>query len=731
MMTHRFLVALSVLLALIALCISVCVASGSGGVTQWNSATGYASDSFSVDIRINEPIDVEFIISSGAPYEWIWTVNGDDRENAEGDSSNFAFWFDEYGSYTVCALGEGENATTASACWNVTVCLVIEDENDVRELEGLEDYTLRFCKRPERIISMAPSCTEILFAVGAGDRVVGVTYYCDYPPEASKLEKIGGYSTPSLEMILHLEPDLIVGAHGNPDDIVYRLIEVEKDEEEFDYQVYGQNPEDIDEILTQIKIMGAITGGADDADSLVQDLSERLEPIKEKTESLTEAQRPRVFYNIGDFFTAGDGTFINEVIELAGGTNIAGDKSGYFIMNLEELVYNKPDVIICDSGMGTMEAAKEEIMNDTRLQIVEAVKNDRVYVIDGDIIDRPGPRIVDAVEIVYGDYSDFFAAFEADGGDNGEYPNSSGGSSAKVTPTPAATPAPVTPTVTKASRYIPFLQTGEEVAMIFEDMDVALIALEAADGNVSDLNVAVESVGKSAEIPEPPGIAYAYLEIEIDHEETADLNGRIECKVLKSWLADNAIDETTVRLYRYTDGGGWHVLTTSKSREETDFVYFEAETSQFSLFVITGEKAAVTSSVTPVSAPFVSLDHIAAVGVGEPLVVTGTSNREDGFALVVTVKGPVEFLPQTVAIANGAFEATFDTSAAAVAGGIYTVTADDGEGHLDEATVTIGAASAQTLGSAASTSETPGFEAILAVVAVLIVRRLRKRTGRF
>jgi iron complex transport system substrate-binding protein len=718
MMHPRFLVVLSVLLALIALC-TVGVASSSGGVTQWNSVTEDASDSLPVEIQMDEPREVEFRVSSDSPYEWTWTVNDDElEEESEGESSDFVFVFDEYGGYTVCALGAEGNEPAASACWNVTVSLVIGAENDVQDLEGLEDYTLRFSQRPERIISMAPSCTEILFAVGAGDRVVSVTDYCDYPPEALELETIGGYSTPSLEKIVAFEPDLIVGAHGNPNDVVYRLIEL-------GYPVYGQNPEDIDEILTQIKIMGAITGCADDSASLAQDLSERLEPIKEATESLEEAQRPRVFYNIGDFFTAGDGTFINEVIRLAGGTNIAADTSGYYTMNLEELIDKNPHVIICDSGMGTMEAAKEGIMKDTRLQIVDAVNNSWVYVIDGDIIDRPGPRIIDAVEIVYDDYSDFFAAAEADEGDNGEDPGSGGGSSAKVTPPPTATP-----TVTKASRNIPFLQAGVEVAMIFEDMDVALIALEAADGNVSDLNVAVERVEKSAEIPDPSGIAYAYLDIEIDHEETVDLDGRIECKVLKSWIADNAIDETTIRLYRYNDDGGWQALATSKSREETDFVYFEAETSQFSLFVITGEKAV---TVTSVSAPLVALDQIAAVGVGEPLAVTGTSNRKDGFAIVVTVTGPVELQPQTVALANGAFEATFDTSTAAAAGGIYTVTADDGEGHLDEATVTIGAASAASPpeSTAPTTSEVPGFEAIVAVVAVLTVRRLRRRNERF
>jgi len=298
---------------------------------------------------------------------------------------------------------------------------VIEDENDVRELEGLEYYTLKIAKRPERIVSMAPSCTEILFAVGAGDRVVGVTEYCDYPPEVEGIEKIGGYSTPSLEKIVALEPDLIVGAYGNPADVIYWLID-EEAHPGIQYPVYSMNPKNIEEILAHIKVTGAITK-CEEASSLVDDLRERLEEIEEQTDAIGEEQRPRVFYNIGDFFTAGDGTFINEIIETAGGTNIAADKSGYFIMNLEELIDKNPQVIICDSGMGSMSEAKEDIINDPRLQIVDAVKNSWVYVIDGDITSRAGPRVVDAVETVNEDYGEFFAAMEEEDDEDEDSPS--------------------------------------------------------------------------------------------------------------------------------------------------------------------------------------------------------------------------------------------------------------------------------------------------------------------
>ncbi len=402
--------------------ISVSLASASSEIQKWNSVTGDASDSFPVDVHIGGSAEVEFTVSSDLSYEWTWSVNKEEIEEYEGESSNLVYVFEEYGIYNVSVVGQGENETIECACWNVTVWLVIEEENDVRELEGLEAYTLWISKKPERIISMAPSCTEVLFAAGAGDSVVGVTEYCDFPPEVEGIEKIGGYSTPSLEKIVALEPDLIVGAYGNPADVIYWLID-EEAHPGIQYPVYSMNPKNIEEILAHIKVTGAITKYEGEASSLVDNLRERLDEVEEQTDSLEEEQRPRVFYNIGTFFTAGDDTFINEIIETAGGTNIAADKSGYFIMNLEVLIDKNPQVIICDSGMGSISTAYEEIMYDERLEVVDAVKNNRVYVIEGDIMDRPGPRVVDALEIVHDDFGDFFAAMKEEDDEDEDPPS--------------------------------------------------------------------------------------------------------------------------------------------------------------------------------------------------------------------------------------------------------------------------------------------------------------------
>jgi outer membrane protein assembly factor BamB/ABC-type Fe3+-hydroxamate transport system substrate-binding protein len=250
---------------------------------------------------------------------------------------------------------------------------------------------------------MAPSCTEILFAVGAGDRVVGVTEYCDYPPEVEEkkekgeIEEIGGYSTPSLEKIVNLEPDLIVSAYGNPSELLYWLVDKEE-HQGIEYHVYAQNPKNIEDVFSHIKTTVAITKCEDDASLLLNSLEERMERVTQKVKTLEEEQRPNVFYTCGDFWTPGNSTFINDIIRAAGGKNIAaGYGSGYFQISPDNLTEKNPRVIICPS-----ESAREQILNDEQLSSLNAVIHGRIHVINGDTICRPGPRIVDATETVHG-----------------------------------------------------------------------------------------------------------------------------------------------------------------------------------------------------------------------------------------------------------------------------------------------------------------------------------------
>ena len=379
----------------------------SASCTQWNSVTGDASKNFSVDIHIDESKEVEFSInSSDLSHNWSWSINGEEIEESEGVSSNLSYTVKEYGIYNVCVVGVGVGETTERTCWNVTGSLVIGEENDLRELEGLDDYTFKITKRPARIVSMAPSCTEMLFSVGAGDSVVGVTEYCDYPSEVEKKKEkgeivvIGGYSTPNIEKIMDLEPDLIVAAHGNPSDLLYWLVDRSM-HPDIEYQVYAQNPKKIGAILAHIKVIGAITKSNETASSIIDDSKDKIAEIEERTELLDAELRPRVFRPCPGFVTCGNNTFLNDVIWTAGGENIAAKYfSGWQMLRIEDIIHENPQVILCPATEEGESLAYAQIMGEERLKDVDAVRNNRIHLIIDGLISRPGPRVANATEKV-------------------------------------------------------------------------------------------------------------------------------------------------------------------------------------------------------------------------------------------------------------------------------------------------------------------------------------------
>ena len=253
------------------------------------------------------------------------------------------------------------------------------------------DREVTITKQPERIISMAPANTEILFALGLGEKVVGVTNICNYPPQVQEKEDIGDYDNPNLERIIELEPDLILASHGNPTELIDQL-------EELNYAVVGLNPKNVDDIISSIGMVGKITGKVKEAARLTEEMEKRIEAVLSKTSNLVENNRPKVLYVVWykPLWTAGSGTFIDELIQKAGGINIAGDIAGWPQMNLETVLEKNPQVVIVGEGHpgGLVETVKSEEV----LWITDAFKYNQIYIIDADIVSRTGPRIVDALE---------------------------------------------------------------------------------------------------------------------------------------------------------------------------------------------------------------------------------------------------------------------------------------------------------------------------------------------
>ncbi len=245
-------------------------------------------------------------------------------------------------------------------------------------------------KQPERVVSLAPSNTEILFALDLGDKVVGVTEYCNYPLVAQEKEKVGGFSTVSIERVVALEPDLILAA-GIHESIVGDL-------EGLGLTVVVLDSKNVDDILENIILVGKITGQVGVAEELTASMEHRINAITDKTK---DAQKRKVFYVTwhDPLKTAGPGTITHELIQLAGGSNIADDaKTKYPVYSLEMLIERNPDIIIVSSGHGAGGPTVENIGTLLQDRGISAVRNRRIYEIDADLVVRDGPRVVDGLE---------------------------------------------------------------------------------------------------------------------------------------------------------------------------------------------------------------------------------------------------------------------------------------------------------------------------------------------
>jgi len=244
----------------------------------------------------------------------------------------------------------------------------------------------------ERIVSLAPSNTEILFALGLGDRVVGVTQFCDYPQEAQAIEKVGGFMDLNVEKIVSLAPDLVLAIEGVPE-AVAKL-------EEVGIAVLVLQPTDLESIYHTIELVGQGAGAEEGARELIASMRQRVEAITAKVEGVKE--RPRVFYELDATdpakpYTAGPDTWHDQFIGLAGGTNIAGEVDMQWVQfSTEEIISQDPDIIFLgDANFGV---TPEDVAQRPGWEAIKAVRSGAVYPIDDNLISRPGPRVVEGLE---------------------------------------------------------------------------------------------------------------------------------------------------------------------------------------------------------------------------------------------------------------------------------------------------------------------------------------------
>ena len=263
------------------------------------------------------------------------------------------------------------------------------------EMTDQAGRVVRIEKIPEKIISLAPSNTEIVYALGLEDRLVGVTEYCDYPEAAKEKPQVGGFSTVDIEKVVEIQPDLILATNIHKDEVTPQL-------KRLGLTVLTLDPKTVDEILEAINLIGRFTGKTKAASQLTTEMENRIKAVTDKTLALPEAQRPAVFYILwhDPLRTVSAEARIHELIVKAGGMNIAQDlEGGYPTMSLEAVIMANPQVIIAGSGHGTGENLPFQFaLTEPRLAEVEARRNDRVYEIDADLTSRHAPRIVDGLE---------------------------------------------------------------------------------------------------------------------------------------------------------------------------------------------------------------------------------------------------------------------------------------------------------------------------------------------
>ncbi len=254
---------------------------------------------------------------------------------------------------------------------------------------------------PQRIISLIPGNTELLFAVGAGSSVVGVTNYCDYPAEAKEIEKIGDLTAMSLEKIVALEPDLVLASGGNSKELVHSL-------KALGVRVFVLEPQTIEEVLDAIETVGKLAGREETARELLGGCRKRLTAVAERIGDLPENGRPTVFVGSpyrDENWTPGPETYTSAVIRSAGGRNVADDLAPrtWAVYNLEHIIAKNPQVLLSTlrEGEDPVETTKRYLERAKALQgwrDLDAVRNERVVLIPENWLVRPAPRLFDAIE---------------------------------------------------------------------------------------------------------------------------------------------------------------------------------------------------------------------------------------------------------------------------------------------------------------------------------------------
>lgn len=256
---------------------------------------------------------------------------------------------------------------------------------------------------PQRIVSTSPAETEILFALGLGDRIVAVSDYCTYPAEAAEKDKIGGIVEPNIEAILAADPDLVVTGISLKEELVGQM-------RGLGLNVYASAPRSLEEIFANIERLGEVTDTQEQAEQVIASMRADMERVTQAVSNIPEEEKKRVYVEFAPGWTVGKGEFLHELIELAGAVNIAGDIQGWAQINEEKIIQDNPEVIIYPEGLVDFETNKpiETLITERGgWGQIAAIEAGNLHGLDENLLTIPGPRItqglIELAAVIYPD----------------------------------------------------------------------------------------------------------------------------------------------------------------------------------------------------------------------------------------------------------------------------------------------------------------------------------------
>lgn len=254
--------------------------------------------------------------------------------------------------------------------------------------------SLTFKEAPKKIISISPAETESLFALGLDEQVVGVSDYDDYPEAVTTKPKMGGLYNPNEEAIIAAQPDLVVTGISMSAEAAQHL-------RDLGITIFKTDPKTVDDVITNIELFGQITDHQAEATTVTDKMKQERAEVTDAVKSLSPEQKKKVYIEFSLGWTVGRGEFMDELITLAGGVNVAADTEGWNEISEEKIINDNPDVILFSKDViddKTRQTLDQIIKERSGWDQITAVKNDAIYGLDGNLVSRPGPRVTESLK---------------------------------------------------------------------------------------------------------------------------------------------------------------------------------------------------------------------------------------------------------------------------------------------------------------------------------------------